>query len=545
MSNNNTPENSEELEVAVTAEETHAESAEVSATENTEKPEKSKKGFNKRNFKHGTMSIVLTIVFVAALVFVNIIVGLLAERFNTTADLSSGGMYTISENTEAFIADVDHDIKITVLNNENDFEAMGAPYKQVNEILKKMEIANPRITTDYLVLNQNPNFSAKFTGEELEANYIVIECEELDRYRIITADEYITIDTEEYYNTYYANMYAGKGEPSVLDYAYSNIEQEAVSAMMYCANDDLVRIAFTTGYGELDSTALSELLTRNGYSVETINLTQTDVIDPEIDFVIMFAPTMDVDNEQLTKLDKFLDNSGAFGKNVVYFASAQQPETPNIEGFLNEWGMSVGYSVIGQSDANYLMSSNTGLFAHYQQILDTKYAGSTYGNSLYVYGADLRPVIQIWEDGARGNIEQEIIMSTYDNAFLYPLTEGASEDFSLESAQSGVFNDAVVAYKVHSTSQEISRLAVFGSDMLAYSYFMEYSNSNNGTFLINMFNHICGRQEGITITPKSFSTTGFDMTKQTANVFAIVLCIVIPVAVIVLGIVIWVRRRHR
>ena len=135
-------------------------------------------------------------------------------------------------------------------------------------------------------------------------------------------------------------------------------------------------------------------------------------------------------------------------------------------------------------------------------------------------------------------------MTTYDHAFLYPLTE-TDEEFKLDSAQSGVFNDAVVAYKVHSTSREVSRLAVFGSDMLAYNLFMEYSNSNNGTFLVNMFNHICGREEGITITPKSFATTGFDMTKQTANVLAVVLCIVIPVAVIVLGIVIWVRRRHR
>jgi len=534
--NNVTPEAKEEIEVTV------AEDKAEAATQKTATA--APRTFNKRNFKHGTMAIIMTVIFVAALVFVNIIVGLLSERFNTTADLSASGMYTIGEETENFLKGIDHDIRITVLNTENDFESQGAPYKQVNEILKKMEIANPRITIDYLLLNQNPNFSAKFTGETLENNYIVIECEEFDRYRIITSDEYLTVDTDAYYQAYYAAYYSGTAFDAY-DYIYSNIEQEAVSAMMYVANDELVRIAFTEGYGELDSSALRSLLTKNGYSVESINLAQVDSIDPEIDFVVMFAPTMDVANDHLTKLDKFIDNGGQFGKNIVYFASAQQPETPNIEAFLNEWGLSVGYDVIGQSDPNYLMSSNTGLFAHYQQITDTKYAGSTYDNKLFVYGADLRPVIQLWENGTRGNIEQEVIMTTYDNAFLFPLTESESEGFTLDSAQSGTFNDAVVAYKVHSTTQEVSRFAVFGSDMLAYSYFMEYANSNNGTFLINMFNHICGREEGITITPKSFSTTGFDMTAKTANILAIVLCVVIPVAVIVLGIVIWVRRRHR
>ena len=143
MSKNNTPDTNEELN-AVKAEQESAASA----------PAAAKRGINKRNLKHGTMSIVLTLVFVAALVFVNVIVGLLSERFNTSADLSASGMYTIGEDTEEFLKGVGYDITITVLNNENDFEAQGTPYKQVNEILKKMELANPRISIDYLVLDQ-------------------------------------------------------------------------------------------------------------------------------------------------------------------------------------------------------------------------------------------------------------------------------------------------------------------------------------------------------------------------------------------------------
>lgn len=512
------------------------------ASESAKAPAVKKSGFNKRNFKHGTLSVVLTIVFIAVLVVFNIVVGLISERFNTSADLSGGGIYSIDDKTADFLHDLDSNVTITVLNDETEFEAQSPAHKQVNEILKKMAIENSGITIDYLILDQNPNFSARFKGETLAANYIVVESPENERYRIITGDEYITIDQEEYLNAYYASYYSGASFDSY-DYVFSNIEQEAVSAMMYVSNDDPVRIAFTEGYNELDSTALQDLLTKNGYDVEKINLTQVDEIDRDIDFVVMFAPLLDVDVQHIEKLDKYLDNGGSFGKNVVYFASAQQPETPNIEAFLNDWGMSVGYSVVGQSDSNYLMSYEMGYFAHYQNILDTQYAGSVYGNKLVTYGADLRPVIQIWEDGARGGVEQEIIMQSYDNAFLYPLN--VEDDFDLSTAESGIYNDAVVAYRVHSSTQDISRLAVFGSDMLAYSGFMGFSNSNNGLFLVNMFNHICGREEGITITPKSFTTSGFDMTAQQANILAVVLCIVIPVVVITLGIVIWVRRRHR
>ena len=61
----------------------------------------------------------------------------------------------------------------------------------------------------------------------------------------------------------------------------------------------------------------------------------------------------------------------------------------------------------------------------------------------------------------------------------------------------------------------------------------------------SVYNYISGKTDGVTITSKNFETVGFDMNQGSANVLAIILCIVIPILVIVLGIVIWVRRRHR
>lgn len=514
-----------------------AETAETAATAETaekpEKPAKQKRKFNARSFKHGTMAVVFTVVFIAAVVVVNVIVGLISERFDTTADLTDAGIYSLSESTEKYLSEqLSGDVTVTVLKPEKEFEEQGENYKQINEILKKMSMASGHVTVNYLDLDQNPNYTSQFTGETLQENYIVVESAATGRHRIISPYDYFSFN--EQYLQYY-NYYVVEG---------SNIEQEAVSAMMYVSNDDLIRVAFTEGYGEEDSTALQTLLTKNGYSVETVNLVNVSEIDPEIDIVVMYGPGMDVDNANLTKLDKFLDNGAQFGKTMMYFASAQQPQTPNIDSFLSEWGLSVGYSVIGQSDENYLISNYTA-YAHLQQISDTEYAGTAYGNSLYTFGADLRPVIQIWDGGSRGTVETQVLMTTYDKAFLYPLDLGDDEKFSYDEAESGVFNDAVVAYKVHSDTQELSRLAVFGSTQLSSSTFMSLSNANNQDFFINMFNYITGKEDTITIKTKAFTNVTFDMNAQTANVLAVVLCIVIPVVVIVLGIVIWVRRRHR
>lgn len=511
-------------------EETAAEPAEESKPEADEKPAKApktKRKFNVRSFKHGSLSVVLTIVFIAVVVVVNVIVGLISERFDTAADLTDTGLYTLDKTTENYLADtLNTDITVTVLRTEKDFEEQSSPYKQIHEILKKMEMTGGHIKVTYLDLDRNPNYTSQFKGETLDANYIVVECPKTGRHKVLSPYDYFKFN-QNYLQTY--GQYVVEG---------SNIEQEAVSAMLAVANDDVVRVAFTEGYGESDSSALQNLLSKNGYEIETLNLTITDEIDPDIDFVIMYAPSIDPDAAQLAKLDKYLDNGGAFGKNVFYFASITQPETPNIESFLNDWGVSVGYAEVGQTDANYLISSVT-LFAHLQEICDTDYTQGVLNSSLYALGADLRPVYVLDRSGN----DREVLMTTYDNAFLYPLDLG-NEQFSMDSAESGKFNDVVMSVRVHTDGMK-SRLCVVGSDQISGSIFMSYNNANNPEFFLGIFNNISGKDDGITIKAKTFSNVTFEMNAATANVLAVMLCIVIPVLVIVLGIVIWVRRRHR
>lgn len=522
-------------------------------------PAERKMKFNKRNFKHGTLAVVLTVLFVAAVVVLNVIVGLISDRFDTTADLSDTGIYTLDEATENYLDKLTMDVTVSVMNSETDFEGGGTYYKSVNELLKKMEMRNSKFHVQYLQIDQNPDFTSRFNGETLSANYIVVESETTGRHRIITPGSYFSCNAfrdqlsqygyPETYIDQYVEQYVNSSYASrVVD--GSNIEQAAISAMLYVTNTDPVRVAFTEGFGESDSSTLSNLLSKNGYDVETINLQSVSEIDSGIDYIVMFAPSMDYDNENLDKLAKFLDNNGAFGKNLVYFSNGQayykktsdeSSALVNLAAFLAEWGIEIGDSYVMQTNADYTYGNMA--IAQVLDVQDTDFSGDVYGNSLFTYDAYVRPVVQIWGEGnSKGSVEQKVLIKTYEGTYLRPMSTLSDSDFDVSSAESGVFNDAVCAYKIHSTTQEVSRVAVFGSELFPD---VSYSNSNNQNYLVNMFNYISGKTDGVTITSKSFSNVGFDMNQSNANVLAIILCIVIPVVVIVLGIVIWVRRRHR
>ena len=525
-------------------------------------PAERKHKVNVRTLKHGTMAVVLTVLFVAAVVVLNVIVSIISDRVDTTADLTDTGVYTLDEATTDYLARFDKDVTVSVMNSEANFEGGGTYYKSVNELLKKMAMENEHFKLQYLLIDQNPDFTSRFNGETLSENYIVVESADTGRHRIITPGNYFSCPTfrdnlsqygyPENYIEQYVNQYVNSSYASQIIEG-SNIEQAAISALMYVTNTDPVRVAFTEGFGEEDSSSLSALLDKNGYDVETINIQSVSEIDSGIDYIVMYAPSMDYDNDSLSKLSRFLDNGGAFGKNLVYFASYSQPSyapaddesssMKNLASFLAEWGISIGDSLVLQSNASYTYGGME--YVHLQEIQDTDYAGNTYGSSLLTYDAYVRPVIQIWDGGNKGSVEQEVLIKSHDGAYLRPISTLSDSSFDASSSESGAFNDAVCAYKVHSTTQDVTRVVAFGSGMIANSMFMNYANSNNQDFLINMFNYISGKTEGITITAKSFSNVGFEVNQENANVLAVVLCIVVPIVVIVLGIVIWVRRRHR
>ena len=487
---------------------------------------KHKSPLNKKRIKRGVLSAAFTVTVVAAIVVLNVIVGIISDRVNTKADLTTAGIYSLDEQTEEYLNTLDSDVKLTVLKSEKAFEAQDSSYKQVNEILKRMEAKSEHIALEYLDINQNPNYTAKFKGETLAENYIVAECEKTGRHKVISPYEYFSFDQ----NYLQYGMYIVES---------SNIEQEAVSAMMYVSSERLVRVAFTEGCGEADSSALRELLSRNGYEVETLQLATTPEIDAGIDFVVINAPALDIDREQLAKLDRFLDNGGEYGKTVMYFASTVQPKTPNIDEFLSDWGLAVGFEVIGQSDESRLTSADT-LYAHLQQICDTEYTKTVYGSGLYTFGIHLRPVYA----SENSTADRVALMKTFDRAFLFPLDKELAEGFDVDKAERGEFNDAVVSSRTN-TSGAKSRVCAIGSEMLASNAYMSYSNSDNAEFFTGIWDSISGRDRGVTIKAKSLVPAVFEMNVRTANTLAVILCIAVPVLIITLGIVIWARRRHR
>ena len=75
--------------------------------------------------------------------------------------------------------------------------------------------------------------------------------------------------------------------------------------------------------------------------------------------------------------------------------------------------------------------------------------------------------------------------------------------------------------------------------------FLSTSAASNAELVMNVFNVSCDKEEGITLTPKSYASSTFEITDAQKNTLVVIFVIILPIALIAAGIIIWARRIHR
>ena len=213
------------------------------------------------------------------------------------------------------------------------------------------------------------------------------------------------------------------------------------------------------------------------------------------------------------------------------------PDTPVLDDFLIDWGISIDRGYVFETSDDYRISSSS----PYAFLVDY---GDYYTDTLK--NSDIPVVVS---DTHAINITDETtahpLLTTSDKAGIFPLDADESWDYN-DAVAGEPINVAVEATKSN-TDEEASNLIVFGSYMMFSSTIMSYNSYNNSAYLINIFNTVSDKDDlGITIDTKSMDSTELGVTDvATRNIVMVIFVIVIPIAVIAIGLVLWIRRRNK
>lgn len=526
-----------------------------------EKKTKDGKKFNAKKLKHGTMATVFTCVFVALLVLVNVVTTMLFDRYPITIDLTTNKIYSVSNDTEDYVKKVNVDVQVTIFADENTYTNYSSYNKQAVELLKNYCKLNHHITYRFVDIDSHPEIVKEYTDTVSQFDMIFetktkVDGKEISRTRklgmldlLTFKDEFQQKLSQSGYSIDTLAQQAG-GDLSFLSYygSYvesSNAEQAFTSALMTVTDPNPVYVTILTGRSELTQlTYFQTLLTANGYNVNTVDITSED-IPKDTDVVVIPAPKTDYLEEDITKVSDFLNNDGNLGKQLLYIASYGQEDTPNLDEFLSEYGLSVGKGVICESDSGKYYNSPCVTVA---STVSDNFTQDVSTENPAILSALCRPVNTLFDE--QDMVSTDAYLKSSDSAYT------ANVDISQTTGQvnigdalvKGQQNYMAVGSKAKFTDDNktlYSSVIAVGSEGMLSDTYLQYSQYQNSEYFISVINGLTGKTAGITITPKTITGNVFDITQQQKTVLEWTFCLGVPVVVLIVGIVIWARRKNK
>lgn len=474
--------------------------------------------FNRRKFKRGSLASCITILVIAAIVLLNVVTSVCAEKFPLSWDLTSNKVFTLTDQSKNFLNALDKDVEITLLNDENSFSDKNEYFKQANTVLKQYAKLSSKVKINYVDVVKNPTYiQNNYPNENLNTNSIIVRCQ--NKYKVITINDIFDISY---------NYYGGSGVTA------SKAEQELTAAIVYVTFEQQNLVAIVKGYGEQDYSAFSEVLKKNNYNIVEVSILTEDI--PEsADAVLIFAPERDYDNTGKEKLEKFLNLEG---KTLFYAANPQLSSSPVLDKILESWDIKLKSGLVYETNKSKL-TTNMNLFEAVSEYVDNNYTENLKSVDIPVLVPACRPI-----EVLNSSDKVKTLLQFSETSGIMPINAG--KDFDIKANISGPIASCVVSSKTLDGKSKENHVAVIGSYIALSEDYLSATSLNNSQYFVNMLNVMLDRENvGIIIESKSLESKELGINAVQANLLGVIFTVVVPLLVLSLGIAVFVKRKNK
>ncbi len=503
--------------------------AKNTAKDSGKKPFKEKLSalFAKRSFRYGSTATLFTVIFIVAVILINVVVSSLSDRFTLSLDMTNTQQNQLTTKSINFAKKISKTVDIDILAEESTY-ANGGSYASALQMIKQYTKENTKIKLNFINLDKDPTFASKYSSETLETGDIMVVCG--SKYKHISSSDLFTSSTD-----------STTGEST---YTENNTEQQIDTALSYVTTNDQPTVLVTAGHNETSATSLTDLLEKNNYKIESKTIA-TDGMDSNARMVLICAPTTDFTADDIQKLDDFLYNGGKYGKTVFMAFNPQQTTLPNLESFAAKWGIKVGSGVVYDETNRYQDS----YFDVLEGDTDSDYVGSLNSN-LHAYLSVCRPLSLLFT--SQNNITTTSLVATSSTSKVWnpgnlssqTSFNPSSSDKTDKSGPFDVFDLASESETVNSKPVK-SNVLVLGSTNFFDSTVLSESSLTNSNILLNTLNTVVGYTPAITVDGKDLTTSTVTITAAQSQAIVVIFVFLVPIVVLAAGLAMWLRRRHQ
>ena len=475
--------------------------------------------------KHGSYSVGMTVLVVAVIIVLNLVVGQIPEAYRNI-DVSSTKIYDISDTSKDLLKGLDDkiDMKVLAVKDETD--------DRITTFISKYAALSDKIKVEWIDPVLHPSALTEYNTSQ---NTIYVSCEATGKSTTISFDKILVSDSSSYY-------YSGSSS-----YTSFDGEGQLSSAVNYVTSDVQKKIYTVTGHGEDSlSTTITDLMTKNNYTTEELNLLMTDSIPDDCDLLLMDGPTNDLSDDEVSLLSGYL---GEGGKVMCLLGDTGLASLPKLAGLLKDYGIEGADGYIAdpqrcyQNQPYYIfpvmnlsgdmadgISSQMVLLMNSRGLTTTDPARDTITTSAFMTTSEQAYAVT----------EEDQKQGTYDLGVV--ATETISSDSDSSDDTSSDSDSSTDTSSDDSTESKESRLTVISAGSLIDQQITDaFSQLENTQVFMNA---VTANFEGVTnlsIEAKSL-TTEYN-TVQHAGGFSILVVFGIPAVILIGGFVVWFRRR--
>jgi ABC-2 type transport system permease protein len=296
---------------------------------------------NKRKLRYGSYSIAVIIIFITAVIGLNLIV----NAVPVSIDLTPNKEFSTGIQTKEVLAKLDKDIVIYALFDETEFKS---GYVQLDKLIDDYT-SNKHITLKFIDAYKNPGAAKQLDPDnfyKLQPTDLFFVCG--DKKKAVTISDFTTKRTD-----------SSTGET----YDELAVEETLTGAIMYVTAKETPVIYFIQGHGEIELSQISylnEYLSRNNFDIKTIETITADKIPDDADMLVFLSPMQDITSEERAKIQDFLNASDVKSKSLMVFSdyTEQGSNFTQINTLLEEYNLRINNDSIKENDPQYYLAGS-------------------------------------------------------------------------------------------------------------------------------------------------------------------------------------------
>lgn len=468
---------------------------------------------NKKYLKNGSYSFAISAIFICVIIVINLIVGELPSKY-TQLDVSEGKLYSIGDQTKEVLKGLEKDVTIYQIAQE------GSEDETIANLLEKYADESKHVKVVKKDPVVNPKFVSEYTSEDISANSLIVVCG--DRNKVID----------------YQNIYEASLDYTTYSYQTTGFDGEGqiTSAIDYVTSEDLPILYTLEGHGEKElGSAIKEGIEKSSIQINSLNLLTEGTVPEDTDCLLINSPSTDISAEEKDAILEYLENGG---KSMI-FSDYTEEKLENFDSILENYGVKRADGIVFEGD-----TQRYGMQMPYYLIpeIQSTDASGDVASSGYMVLAPYAQGIQKLEE-VRDTLTVESLLTTSDSS--YSKTNMNSDTLEKEAEDiEGPFDLGVSITETVGEDKE-TQIVYYSTANLMDNQINQLVSGGNAQMILSSLNWMTGSEEqtNVSIPSKNLQVSYLTLTAYDTSFWTICTIGLIPGFFLIVGFVVWYKRR--